>query len=195
MQIVLGVLSGATGLYMLLVLIRVALSWFSGAQLGRPGQFLTSATDPYLNWFRRFSFLRLGAFDLSPIAALGVLSVVNQIFTSLGRYGTVSIGVILALAASIVWSAVSFIMTLALIVLALRLIAYLTNRNTFSSFWRIVDRLSQPILNKIARIIFRGQPARYGTALLTSTGGLLVLRILTGILANWGIGLLARLPF
>jgi YggT family protein len=195
MSFLFSLLSGVSSLYMILILIRVLMTWVASPYaLGRPGELLATVTDPYMNWFRRFP-LRIGMLDLSPILALGVLSVANSVFSSLARSGYISIGIVLALVASIAWSAVSFFLTFGLIILALRLFAYITNRNIFTPFWRIIDSISQPIVNRIARIISRHQALRYGTALGVSVGAFLLLRVVGGTLASWGISLLARLPF
>jgi hypothetical protein len=72
---------------------------------------LCRITDPYLDWFRRFSSLRIGALDLSPLAAMAVLSVLNSVFLTLGRYGVITLGLILALILQALWSAASFILS------------------------------------------------------------------------------------
>jgi YggT family protein len=201
MLVLMNILGGVTSLYMIVIFIRIMLTWFSGINYGRPVEFLCRITDPYLNWFRRFRVLRAASLDLSPIAALAVLSIINNIFVTLSRYGTITIGFILAMIVSAFWSAVSFILIFFLIVLVLRFIAYLTRQNVYSAynamdaFWRIVDSLSQPIMYRINRIIFRNRIVRYHTGLLTSIAVLAALRIGLGFLARAGIGLLFQLPF
>ncbi|MDR0708648.1 MAG: YggT family protein [Spirochaetaceae bacterium] len=200
MRTLMNILGGAANLYMLVIFIRVMLTWFSGANFGRPVEFLCRITDPYLNWFRRFRVLRVANLDLSPIAALAVLSIAGNVFATLGRYGTITLGFILAMIVSALWSAVSFILIFFLIVLALRFIAYLTRQNVYGvyspmgAFWRIVDSLSQPITYRINRIIFRNRLVRYHTGLLTSIAVLAALRIGLGFLVRAGINLLSHLP-
>jgi YggT family protein len=185
---------------MIVIFIRIMLTWFSGVNYGRPVEFLCRITDPYLNWFRRFRVLRVANLDLSPIAALAVLSIVNNIFITLGRYGTITLGFILAMIVSALWSAVSFILIFFLIVLVLRFIAYLTRQNVYGAynamgaFWRIVDSLSQPVTYRINRIIFRDRIVRYHTGLLSSIAVLAALRIGLGFLVRVGISLLSQLP-
>ncbi|MDR2111436.1 MAG: YggT family protein [Spirochaetaceae bacterium] len=194
MRLLMNILSAITSLYMFLIFIRIMLTWFSGANYGRPYEILSGVTDPYLNWFRRFSVLRVASMDLSPIAALAVLSVVNNIFTTLARFGRISLGIILALCLSALWSALSFILGFFILVVILRLIAYLSNRNTYGGFWRIVDILSQPVLYRIGRIIFQDRLVHYLTRIITSVAALLILRIGLGILMRLVMNLLIRLP-
>jgi YggT family protein len=200
MHTLMKILGGATSLYMIVIFIRIVLTWFSGVNYGRPVEFLCRITDPYLNWFRRFRVLRVANLDLSPIAALAILSIVNNIFVTLSRYGTITIRFILIMIVAALWSAVSFILMFFFIVLVLRFIAYLTRQNVYgsynimSAFWRIVDSLSQPVTYRISRIIFRNRIVRYHIGLLTSIAVLAALRVGLGFLIQKGISLLSKLP-
>ncbi|MDR1596772.1 MAG: YggT family protein [Treponema sp.] len=192
---IMNVLGGITSLYMILIFIRIMLTWFTGAGYGRAHHFLSGVTDPYLNWFRRFSFLRAANLDLSPIAALAILSVVNNIFLTIGRYGRITLGIILSMLCSVIWSAVSFILSFFIIVLVLRLIAYLANRDVYHGFWRIIDTVSQPILYRLNRLLFGRRLVRYMTGILTSLGILLILRVGLDFLVRLVLDFLVRLPF
>jgi YggT family protein len=189
MRAFMNILGGLTSLYMLLIFVRIMLTWFSGVRYGTPVDLLCRITDPYLNWFRRFP-LRFGMLDLSPILALTVLSMANNVFSTLGLYGHITPGIILAMAVSLIWSAAAFILGFFIIVLAFRLIAYLTNRDVYRSFWGIIDTLSQPVLYRINRIIFRNRLVNYLTGLIVSIAVLLVLRLGLGFLVRLLIGVL-----
>ncbi|MDR2630938.1 MAG: YggT family protein [Spirochaetaceae bacterium] len=193
-QLSMNILGGITWIYTLLIFIRILLTWFSGTRYGKPYNILCALTDPYLNWFRRFSFLQTRVFDLSPIAALAVLSLANNVFTTLGNYGSITAGIILALALSALWSAASFLLGFFILILVLRLFAYLTNRNIYGPFWQIIDVISQPVLYRINRIIFRKRLVNYLTGLLSSLGILVLLRIGLGIILNRVLTLLITLP-
>lgn len=192
MNVLMNILGSLTSLYMLLIFVRIMLTWFSGARYGKPVELLCRITDPYLDWFRRFP-LRFGMLDLSPILALAVLSVANNVFGTLGQYGRISLGIILAMLLSALWSAASFIIGFFIVILVLRLIAYLTSRDVYRSFWGIIDTLSQPVLYRINRIIFRDRLVNYLSALITAILVLLVLRFGLGFLARLLIGGLSRL--
>ncbi|MDR3115014.1 MAG: YggT family protein [Treponema sp.] len=194
MYIIMNILSGITGIYMILIFIRIMLTWFSGAQYGRPMEILSSITDVYLHWFRRFPGLRVGFLDLSPIVAMAVLSLVHNLFATLGRRGYISLGMILGMLLSSLWSAGSFILGFCIVILILRLIAYLTNRNIVSSFWGIIHAISQPILYRMNRFLFRNRLVHYRTGLLTAIGVLAALLIGMQFLVAIAISLLLRLP-
>jgi YggT family protein len=115
---------------------------------------------------------------------MAVLSVLNNIFMMIARYGYISIGIVLSIVLSALWSAASFILGFITIVLLLRFFAYITSRNTFSPFWRIIDAISRPILYRLNRIFFRNRLVNYKTEIITA------LAIFAGL---WvGIGLLVK---
>ncbi|MDR1566412.1 MAG: YggT family protein [Treponema sp.] len=189
-----SILGTFTSIYMLILLVRILLTWFSGVSYSRPVEVLSRITDPYLDWFRRFPVLRIGRLDLSPVAALAVLSVANRTFAILARYGTISLGIILAMFLQALWSAVSFILGFSILILILRLIAYLTSRNTYSPFWRIIDTISQPLLFRINRILFGDRIVHYRTGLIAALLVLGAAMMVLGVLVGIFVGLLGRLP-
>jgi YggT family protein len=188
-----NLLAGITGLYILLVFIRVILSWFGDAQFGRPAEILGLITDPYLNWWRRFP-LRAGPLDLSPILGITVLSLAQTIFSTIAAYHTIRLGMILAIILSSLWSVVSFFLIFFILVLGLRLFAYLTNQNIYRAFWRIVERIAQPLLYRVSRIIFGNRLVNYRTGMIVSIAVLLAFLIAGMIAVRLGTNLLIQLP-
>jgi len=189
------ILTGATNVFMILICIRIMLTWFSGAAFGRPYHILSSITDPYLRWFRRFSFLRLSMLDLSPIAALAVLSVANSVFATLAMYGTITVGIVAALILNTLWSALSFFLSFFVLVLALRFVAYLTRRNVYAPFWRMVDAISQPVYYRLSRILAPRRILPYGRGMALAVGILLGLRVGGHFLVRLASRFLMALPF
>ena len=192
MSQILSLITIIISLYSLVIVVRIILTWFRGNV--KIPDFLTTITDPYLNWFRQFKFLRIGTLDLSPIAALGVLSILGQVLATVAQYGTIRLGIVLAMVLQVIWSAVSFFLIFIIIILVLRLIAFMTSQNTQGSFWRVIDTISQPVLYRVNRILFNGRIVNFRTSLLVSAAALLgiyfVIRIGVSILS----GFLVRLP-
>jgi YggT family protein len=195
MRFIFSLLGNIAGLYMLLIFIRVMLTWFRGPGFGRPQEILARITDPYLDWWRRFPVLRAGYFDLSPIAAMAALSLAQTVFGTVARYGQISLGIILWIVLSSLWSAASFIIGFFIVILILRLIACLTNQNIYNPFWRVVDAISQPVLYRITRFFFRTRLINYLKGIFLSIGVLAALLLAGGLLVTLGRGLLVRLPF
>jgi YggT family protein len=189
-----GLLAILLGLYSLLIIIRIILTWFSNAQFGKPVEILARITDPYLDWWRQKLNLRAGILDLSPIAAIAALSVLQTICSTFASQGRITIGIILAVCLSALWSAASFILGFCFIVLVLRLIAYFANSNMYSGFWRVIDSFSQPMLYRINRIIFGKRMVRFLTGIFTAIAALAVLWIIGRFMVRLFTGLLLGLP-
>jgi YggT family protein len=136
----------------------------------------------------------VGHLDLSPVVALAVLSIVNQVFATMARFGAISLGLILAMILQAFWSIISFFIILIFIVLILRLIAYLCSLNTYSAFWRIVDTVSQPILYRINRLFFRGRIVNFLAGLIISAAVMGILYLGLWFTIPLLAGFLTRLP-
>lgn len=189
------ILSTIISVYMLLIFARVILTWFSGVSFGRPYQLLASVTDPYLNYFRRFSFLRVGAVDFSPIAGLLILVVFLNIFNTLAIYGKISVGIILAIVLKALWSAVSFLLTLFIVLIVVRFVASLMKANTVHPFIRTVDYLVTPLLNWIHKTFFKQRFLTLQNGLAIAGASLLLLSILGNIIVTKLVILFQSLPF
>ncbi|MCL2879035.1 MAG: YggT family protein [Treponema sp.] len=194
MRIIINFLSGLCGLYSLLILIRILLTWFSGSGYGRPVYLLSRITDPYLNWWRRIPGLRIGYVDISPIAAMAALSIMQTILSTIAHYGSISLGIIIAIILSALWSAVSFLLGFCVIILILRFIAYMMNRNTMSGFWNIIDSISRPILYRVNRIIFGKRMVTFMTSIVVSTVIMALIWVGLKFIMNIILAILVKTP-
>ena len=163
-----NLLATLVGIYSLLIVIRIILTWFGNVHYGKPMELLSRVTDPYLEWWRRRLNLRAGVLDLSPIIAMAALSVLQTICSRIASKGSISLGIILAVCLSALWSAASFLLGFCCVILVLRFIAYMSNRNMYSTFWRVIDSIAQPLMYRINRIIFGKRLVRFTTGILAS---------------------------
>ncbi|PZV18446.1 MAG: YggT family protein [Leptolyngbya sp.] len=77
MDILVDTLKTFVGIYFVLLVIRILLSWFPNVDwLSPPFSVLSQLTDPYLNLFRSI-IPPLGGIDLSPILAFLLLQLVQ----------------------------------------------------------------------------------------------------------------------
>ena len=187
------ILSFFISAYMMIIFVRIILTWFAGMDQGRLPDILSKITDPYLDWFRRFPALRMGFLDLSPIVALGVLSLLNRVLSILANYGTISLGIILAIVLNAAWGVVAFFLGFLIIVLILRLIVSFFSQSG-GSFWRVIDGLSQPVIFRINRFIFKSRIVNYSTSTLVSIAVLLAIYLIFNIAVSIVSGILVRLP-
>ena len=194
MRQLMGFLSFLVYAYMIVIFIRIILTWFRGMGTGGLQDVLGKVTDPYLNWFRRFPALKVSSFDLSPIVALGVLSLVSRIFRTLAFYGIITIGIILAMILQAAWGAVSFFLGFLIIVLVLRLIGHLSAQSSENTFWHIIETISQPVLYRINRILFKDRIQNFIAEIIVSIVCLGLCYIVLGICVSAVSGALARLP-
>ena len=168
MHTVFGILASAAGIYSILILVRIIVSWFSGFDQGRPAGLLSRITDPYLDWWRHRFSIRIGFLDFSVLLGIAALSIFQNIFYFLSQSNKITVGYILAIVLFSAWSVISFILGFCIIVIVLRMIAYLTNRDIYSPFWKIIDSISQPILYRLNRIFFGNRIANYLKGIILS---------------------------
>jgi YggT family protein len=190
-----SILAGIISVYMILLFIRILLTWFPGADFGRPYAFLCSICDPYLNWFRRFRIFRNSPIDFTPVIALVFLSLLNNVLVSWGRMGRFSIGILLVMLLHALWSVVLWVLGFFIVILILRMIAFLGNSNIYSPFWRFVDFIAQPVMYRISRIFFPNRIVGYLFRIIFSIAILAALIALSYVIMTYGTLLLRQLPF
>lgn len=195
MRTVMNMLGTFTGIYSFLIFLRIVLTWFSSSHYSGFQRFLSPITDPYLNWFKRFSFLQAGGIDFSAIAAMGVLSVLGSIFFQLARYGRISVGVLLALVSTTAWSIISFLLGLLIVVMILYLVYLNITRNSVLPFWRVVEMLASGVLKRINLLFFKNRIISHNSAAAVTLGLLLLTNLAGGILVGFLGRALAALPF
>jgi YggT family protein len=189
-------ISGLLILYSIIIFIRIILTWFSGIDFGKFYIYLCRLTDPYLLWFRRFTIFRAGNVDLSPIVALAVLTIANNIISQIAKTGSITLGFIFALLLSVLWSAVSFLIIFFIAIVVLRLVAYLISANIYTPFWQVIDYLSRPVIFNINRFIFRNRIINYLSGIVITIAVLVLLLGVLGFLVHViAMPLLLALPF
>lgn len=189
------ILSALVSVYMILCALRVFMAWIPGMQLGRAGRFISAIVDPYLAFFSRLRAFRTERFDFSPIIALAVLSVVNNLFMTLAYSGRITVGYIFSLILSAAWSAVSFVLSFLGGCAVLRIIVHAARWNTFSPVWTILDSILNPVLYRINRLVYRNRAIPYIQGLVTGAAVFLVLRIGGGAIIRLLCSVLVSLPF
>lgn len=192
LRTVLGLLSAATSIYMLLCVVRVFMSWLPSARLGKPAELVERATEPYLSWWRRFPVLRSGGVDFSPIAALAALSGLSRLFT-VASYGGLSLGVVLALVVEVAWSPFGFLLGFFAVLVIARIVAYAARWNSLNPLWRAIDAMINPVLFRIKRFVYKDRIVNYMQGLITGAVALVGARVLLGMAFGLVIGLLQKL--
>jgi len=195
MPVAMHIVSALISVYMILIFVRVLLSWFQGPSMGRPFYLLARISDPYLNLFRRLSFLRTERIDFSPIVALIVLVILLNVTQTIASFGTITFGIILALVIQALWSAVSFILIFLVVLDAIRLIGELVNVNSISPFWHTLDIILQPVLVWTGKVVLRSRPVTYRTVMIFAGVLLLAVILVGGWIIQRLAGLAGMIPF
>ena len=169
--------------YLFLCFIKILLSWVPSAAYSSFGRMLSSICDPYLNWFRRFRFTRIGMVDFSPVLSLGILSIAAQLITSLLTTGTISLWGLCVSIIELVWSFIGVLLNLLIIFLIIRLGYDLFGSSSSSPFWYNLDRFLSPVIAKVTGF-FPQKPLQYRTRLILTILIILLLRIALGLLVG-----------
>ncbi len=196
---VMNLITAFLSIYMLLLMVRIILTWFQhpGSPLpggtGRAAGVLGRITDPYLNLFRGMRFLRAGMMDFSPVLAMVVLGMVIQLTSAIGQTGRVSFGLISGLLVSSIWGAVSFVLEILIVFMLIRLISTFF-RAGYSPLWRNLDSILYRVIERVLSL-FTNRELTYRTALII-TGCLFLAAVVAGEIGSLQLaGYLYNLPF
>lgn len=186
--------SAVLSLYMLVIFVRILLTWFRGMNTGRAQEVLGSITDPYLNWFRRNVPVRFGTLDFSPVVGILVLGLLNSISNQLAFAGTITFSFVLAIIVSALWSVISFFLTFFLILAGVRLVGMFVGANTSGRIWMVIEQIINPALQYTVRPFLRGRFTSYRDSLLIFAGVLIAILIAGRIVTNLLITLIRQIP-
>lgn len=197
MNFIFSVLASVASIYMFLCFVRVMLSWFPGAEYSKFGMILRQMCDPYLDIFRRFSFLRFSSFDLTPAIGLCVLMALQAFFSSLATGSAFRLSTILAMLVMLVGNIFTSLLGFLAVIVLVRLIAYIIvgDGNSSYSIWTVVDRSISPIIFRIAGIFFKNGRISFVKALVTSFITLVIFSALISYVVRTLGDLIAMIPF
>ena len=195
-QTILSILAGILSLYTLLCFVYILMSWFPGAKFTKFGHFMSAVCEPYMNLFRKMSFLRIGNIDFSPIVSLGILSLASAILAGIQKTGRIFLGGILGTILSSLWGIASSILGIFTLLIFIRWIVLLINkgRTSYDSGWNQIDMILNKMSYKIAGT-FSKSTMSYQKSLLLSWIILLVTLGLGHFLILILVNLCYRMPF
>ena len=195
------ILAAVLNIYAFICMIRILLTWFPNAAYSKVGRFLSSICDPYLNFFRRFRFLSFRGLDFSPALSICILYALATLCNTFAYTAKITVGFILASILGIIWSLFSTIANFFIVLLIVRLIAFLimraTSRNSYrprSTLWDSIDRFLSPFAFKVSSI-FSKRNLSYTTSLVISLIFSILVMIILGFAVNLLGGLLQSIPF
>ena len=195
-QTILSILAGILSIYTLLCFVYILMSWFPGVKFTKFGHFMAAVCEPYMNLFRKMSFLRIGNIDFSPIVSLGILSLASTILARIQLTGRIFFGGILGSTLSSLWGIASSILGIFALLIFIRWIVLLINkgRTSYESGWNQIDMILNKMSYKIAGT-FSKNSMSYQKSLLLSWIILLVSLVVGHILIQILVNLCYKMPF
>ncbi len=188
-------LSALLAVYLILICMRFLLSWFPGAASGRHWQMLLRLTDPYLRLFRGLEFLRRGLFDFTAVAAVLALIVALDLAGAVARHGRFTLGLALGTVAGALWSGVSFLLILFIVLAALRLVFRLFTRRYESPVGQLLEAMVRPLVSVLRSLLPRAPALKEEHLLLLVVAVLVGVHLLGGLLFRLLRASLLALPF
>jgi YggT family protein len=194
---ILRVISALITVYIMLIFIRIMLSWFNGLRLGKAMNYLYMITDPFLALFRPLTFLRKGNMDFTPLAASLVLSLASSLCDMLA--GTLSMGVpfslsmVIMVILKLLWDGIFWIALFFLAFCLIRSVSLFISRNPMSGNWQLMDYFIGPFVHTIEKGLTKlvRRSLSYLQLLLVAVGLIAVFMLLGSFIINQVIYMLA----
>lgn len=177
-------------LYLFILSFAIIISWF-GRDYGRFGDILRAVTRPYLDFFRRFTPIHLGHLELSPLVGFALLYFVLRILDAVRWYGTISLGLVLAVLLVTVWGIAQGAITLLVILMIIRIVTLYMHPKPGSQLVLFLDSILAPILAWVKRGLFRNRPIHARGLLIVTT----LILVAFAVLGTLGIRMLAPLLY
>ncbi|MCL2793275.1 MAG: YggT family protein [Spirochaetaceae bacterium] len=183
-QNLIDAISAIISIFMLLIIIRIVLSWLLPASNQKGA--LAKLCDPYLNLFKKPIF-SIGYIDFSPIVALATLVIVGDIVRQIGMAGTITFGIIVAICIRAMWGALSSLMFFLFIIILIRFIIALVKPNAHAPVLTAIDSLLGPLSLRISSIFTRN--SSYSANLMLSGIAIVILYFAGNFLVSFLVAL------
>jgi YggT family protein len=193
MALIFSLISTAASIYTLLCFVRILLTWFPGVSYSPVARFLSNICDPYLNIFRKITFLRINHVDFSPAVAIIVMSGVSSIARSFADGQIMTVGRILAAVVSVCGSIVSSILGFLILLVIIRLIVQIFAPHSTFQLWYSLDRMLHPLFDRIAGLF--GGKQSWTARLAFGLIGLIIVYWAFSFIMRLLVTVLALLPF
>ena len=183
-----GTISAIISIYMLLIIIRIIISWFSPSpeNYNKKGA-LSKLCDPYLNIFKKIPFFKIGYIDFSPIIALAALVIIGDIVNQFGMAGMITLGMIIAISVKALWNAISSLIIFLFIIVLIRFLIALIKPSAQSPVLTAIDSLLTPLSAKVASVFTKG--SSYSASLMLLGIALIIIYFAGGFLAQFIISM------
>ena len=152
MQLIFLILSSILSIYIIILILRVLISWFTVPNPHQLLSILSFITDWYLNIFKRIKRLKYGLIDFSPVLAILILQTISLIFRYLGIASFISLKTILVSLGLALWNALIAIIVFFGLIAFLRLIFLFLAKRNQPHFVEVLDELLDPLTDLLTHI-------------------------------------------
>lgn len=174
--------SALLSVYMILVIIRIFLTWFRSRGQSKAVQILISLVDPYLAVFRKISWLQVGSMDFSPMVGVILLGLFVQITSNIAQTGSFTALMLLTYLLYSLWSLCSFILDMLIIMMLVRFISTFISKKSYQ-IWYTIDNILNRVMAKILGI-FTSKTVSFRKALIICAVLLIILRMAMRFVLN-----------
>ncbi|HOE89472.1 MAG TPA: YggT family protein [Sphaerochaeta sp.] len=191
-----NLLASLLSLYSLLIWIRIILSWLKTGTENPLAYYLGKIVDPYLSWFKGIRSLVRPRFDLTPLVALAVLSVIQSLLRLFGSYGTITVTMVIALLLQTLYSYIVHPILFFFFILFVVRLYFCYKRSIHSiTYIALLDSLIGGLLDWTHRTFYARQTVNDRKLVISSLvvliiawiGSSLLLRLLLSLLTKTGI--------
>ena len=147
-------------IYILLIFVRVIFAWLRPNMFNPVVRFVYNSTNPYLKLFASLKFLRIGALDLTPILALYLLYLIQELTYKVLLTGYFSLEILLSMIIILLFKFIYFILFLFIIAVGLRFIFEIIGIRSNNIFVNIIYSVSEPAVKPLRnwfKIKMRGE--------------------------------------
>jgi YggT family protein len=162
--------------YILLIFMRVLFAWLKPNMFNPIVKFVYTLTDPYLKLFAGIRFLKIGYLDLTPILALYLLYLIQELSYKVLLTGYFSAAILASMVIILLFRFVYFILFIFIIAVGLRLIFEIIGMRANNVFISIVYSISEPVVKPLRNWIRIAGRDRFDVHVLISLAILILLR-------------------
>jgi len=143
-------------IYIILIFLRVLFAGLRPNMFNPLVRFVYSLTDPYLRLFAGMRFLRIGAFDLTPILAFYLLYLLQELSYKVLLTGFFSVSLLVSIVIILFFRFVYFVLFIFIAAAALRFIFELIGWRAGNVVVAIVYSMSEPVVLPFRRLLRTG---------------------------------------
>ena len=168
--------SYAIDIYLLVLSLRIMLSWFGGNVNPAGMQMLRRITDPFLNFFRRVQFMRIGFLDFSVLLGIFLLIFASNLLKNFAL-GMISLRITIYVLVGTVFSGISSVISIFIFIALFRLVGSFINRASLEALWQRLDGFLEPMVFRLVRYFpfCRNMSYRASLVCFLIIGGLIML--------------------